>query len=230
MGTSKRYNLRDTQLAEIDYVIQTSRLIESQNDIFSKYNQQASWLLSQVTNQSQYETPQFWWSWWKRKIEVGAQQKLVRNINEVIEFAPELHFPASCFIAGTPIWTDRGPRPIEQLHIGDMALTKDIDTGELTYKPIIRTTVREPKPLVTIDLGPEQITATGGHPFWVSGPVGSVHGELEPGQRLHTPTGSIEIESVTEADERETYNLVVDGFHTYFVGHSQLLVEPELLI
>ncbi|HSG70669.1 MAG TPA: polymorphic toxin-type HINT domain-containing protein [Planctomycetaceae bacterium] len=130
---------------------------------------------------------------------------------------------ASCFVQGTPVWTDRGPRPIEKLHIGDSVLTKNVETGELAYKPIIRATVREPNPLVTIDLGPEQITATGGHPFWVSGRGWVRARELKPGQRLHTPTGSIEIESITEADERETYNLVVDGFHTYFVGQSQLL-------
>ena len=29
---------------------------------------------------------------------------------------------------------------------------------------------------------------------------------------------------LTESPEQETFNLVVDGFHTYFVGMSQVLV------
>ena len=138
--------------------------------------------------------------------------------------APQFIYSFSCFVAGTPVWTERGPQPIEQLRVGDRALAKNVETGELSYQPIIRTTTREPKPLVTIDLGVEQITSTGGHPFWVAGEGWVRARELEAGQLLHTPTGALPIESVTEVHNEKTYNLVVDSSHTYFVGMSQVLV------
>ena len=117
----------------------------------------------------------------------------------------------------------RGPQPIEELEVGDLALTKDVETGELAYRPIIRTTVRQPKELVTIDFGVEQITATKGHPFWVSGEGWIKASDLQQGQMIHTPTGVVEVAGVVSARGAEVYNLCVDGFHTYFVGNSQAL-------
>ena len=58
---------------------------------------------------------------------------------------------------------------IETIKVGDRVLAQDIDTGELAYKPVLRTTVRPAKPLVRLQIGDEAIVATGGHRFWVSG-------------------------------------------------------------
>jgi hypothetical protein len=213
----------DRHVERIDRFTLLNRRLESQNELISELNDRLTYLMGAVTEQSRYENPEYWWHWWKSYIEVdpGKQERVV---NDVLEVAELIHVPLSCFTAGTPVWTDRGPRPIEQLHVGDIALSKDVETGELAYRPIIRTTTREPKPLVTIDLGAEQITSTGGHPFFVPGEGWVRARELKAGQFLHTPTGTIKIDCVTETPEDETYNLVVDGFHTYFVGMSQALV------
>jgi hypothetical protein len=213
----------DRHVERIDRFTLLNRRLESQNELISELNDRLTYLMGAVTEQSRYENPEYWWHWWKSYIEVdpGKQERVV---NDVLEVAELIHVPLSCFTAGTPVWTDRGPRPIEQLHVGDIALSKDVETGELAYRPIIRTTTREPKPLVTINLGPEQITSTGGHPFFVPGEGWVRARELTAGQFLHTPTGTIQIDSVTETPDEETYNLVVDGFHTYFVGMSQALV------
>jgi hypothetical protein len=228
LGERKTEDDREAEQRKLyDSLYRVERAVRFQNSEIVGLNDEISELLSLVSDQKNHFEPALWWEWWDRQIEVESDNKLERTVQEVLETAEPDHigrFPASCFTAGTPVWTDRGPRPIEQLHVGDMALTQDVETGELMYRPIIRTTTREPKPLVTIDLGAEQITSTGGHPFFVPGEGWVRARELKAGQFLHTPTGTIKIDGVTETPEDETYNLVVDGFHTYFVGMSQALV------
>ncbi len=43
---------------------------------------------------------------------------------------------AACFIAGTPVWTRDGMKPIEQVRAGDVVLSRDIITGQTVYKPV----------------------------------------------------------------------------------------------
>ncbi len=50
---------------------------------------------------------------------------------------------------------------------------------------------------------------------------------LKPGQLLHGVKGAQAIEDNTEADDDKAYNLVVEDFHTYFVGSSRLLVHDN---
>lgn len=215
------------QQKRIETLYQVERAVRFQNFEIEDFNDDISELLSSILRQEKLSEPEDWWTWWNARMEVAAGTKLVQEVQEVAQIQPPVTSVAidySCFTAGTPVWTDRGPRPIEQLKVGDMALTQDVETGELMYRPVIRTTTRKPKPLVTIDLGAEQITSTGGHPFFVTGEGWVRARELKAGQILHTPTGTIKIDSVTETPEDETFNLVIDGFHTYFVGMSQVLV------
>ena len=51
--------------------------------------------------------------------------------------------------------------------------------------------------------------------------------ELKSGQPLHALHGSWPIRQVDELPDAEAYNLVVDDFHTYFVGRLGLLVHDN---
>jgi len=214
---------RGDYLNSLNTMLEVNKNIRTENQQNSRLNNDIADLLGKVTDSSIHEFPEYWWKWWATRIEVDTQEKVNRKVVEADEWEV-LHLNMSCFVAGTPVWTERGAIPIEQLRVGDRALSKDVETGEVAYRPIIRTTTREPKPLVVINLGVEQITSTGGHPFWVAGEGWVRASQLKAGQILHTPTGTMTIESVSETDDDKTYNLVVDGFHTYFVGMSQVLV------
>ena len=82
---------------------------------------------------------------------------------------------------------------------------------------------------MTVNLPAEQITATPGHLFWVSGTGWVRARDLQAGQLIHTPTGAVRVEGVADAPQEPTYNLVVDRFHSYFVGESQALVHDVSL-
>ena len=138
-----------------------------------------------------------------------------------------LHYDSgviACFVPGTVVWTVTGQVPIEQVNVGDLVLAQDVDTGELGYKPVLRTTKGPPLPLVEIRAGKETVRCTRGHLFWVSGKGWEMAKELKVGDRLHTTKGTLLIDAVEERGEAACHNLIVPDFNTYFVTNEQILV------
>lgn len=134
----------------------------------------------------------------------------------------------SCFAAGVPVWTETGARPIEEIKVGDLVLSKDVESGELTYKPVLQTTTRSPRELVTLRLNNETIACTGGHRFWQSGQGWVQARDLSGATLVHTATGNTPVWSTRAGDAQATYNLVVADFHTYFVGQHAVLCQDLL--
>lgn len=67
--------------------------------------------------------------------------------------------------------------------------------------------------------------------MWVGGQGWLIAKYVQPSDRLHRYFGSIEVEAVREAPVKENvYNLVVDGFHSYFVGKNSVLVHDNSVI
>jgi hypothetical protein len=111
--------------------------------------------------------------------------------------------------------------------MGDLVLSRNVDTGELAYKAVIGTTVRPPRPIVRISVEGEEILATLGHPMWVVGSGWRMAKELSPGAQLTGVRGPVRV-IVTESAENQTaYNLIVADFSTYFVGESGVLVHDN---
>jgi hypothetical protein len=130
----------------------------------------------------------------------------------------------SCFAPGTPVWTQAGPRPIEQIVVGDMVLALHPNTGELGFRPVLRTTVGQPVPVLNLALPGETITTTLGHRFWVEGRGWQMAKQLKPAMALHAVEHAIDVTGIEKGEETSCHNLVVDEFHTFFVGKSRLLV------
>ncbi len=130
----------------------------------------------------------------------------------------------ACFVPGTLVWTITGKMPIEEVHVGDLVLSQNVETGELAYKPVARVTKGPPLPLVEIHVGQETIRSTHGHLFWVSGTGWRMAKELKVGDRLHTTKGTLVIDGIEKTGEASCHNLVVPDFTTYFVTDEQILV------
>lgn len=153
----------------------------------------------------------------------------VRTIRR-IDIPPPPPMPVAsyeCFAAGTPVWTHTGLRPIESLEIGDIVLAQSEETGELSYKPVVGTTVRKPSPCRRLAIGNESLVAASGHAFWVTGVGWRMVKELADGATLHSVDGPVELQRITDAEAVETYNLVVADFNTFFVGKSGVLVHDN---
>jgi hypothetical protein len=81
-----------------------------------------------------------------------------------------------CFVAGTPVHTTDGPRPIETIQVGDLVLARAEDGGDASYKRVARIFEFEAKVIHAVfyvtgeDMDEiDTVFATGDHPFWVEG-------------------------------------------------------------
>ncbi len=83
-----------------------------------------------------------------------------------------------CFVAGTPVWTDKGLVPIEKIQVSDMVLSKSETTGEKAYRRVVRTFRKEDQEIRAVcadgamnedgsEVLVEFLFATPEHPFWI---------------------------------------------------------------
>lgn len=201
---------------------QNEAAVKRENQDIDAANTRICGVLSQTTAASVETTPGAWWSWWREYNELqttGTHPVRTQSFATVQESRP-----SSCFVRGTPVWTLSGIAPIESILAGDRVLAQDPLTGELAFKVVVAATVRPPSPTRKIIAGEEAIGTTLGHRFWNEGHGWQMAKHLETGANLKTLRGPVAIESIEDADLAPAFNLVVEDFHTYFVGQQGLLV------
>lgn len=195
-------------------------------------------VLEFVTNEQRLPQPQDWWAWWdkynevfrpaQKPVDTNYQYREVTLVDRSISVNPETgggggggSQTCDCLAAGTKVWTDTGPRPIEEIRVGDLVLSQDPETGELAYKPVLRFTIRPASQLTTLTAGDEKITCSGGHLFWVAGDGWTRAREARPGAELHSFDRSVQLSAKETAGFEPTYNVIVEDFHNYFVGERR---------
>ena len=139
--------------------------------------------------------------------------------------------PGKCFVAGTPVLTVNGLRPIEKIAIGDLVWSRDENTGEMGLREVTHLFITSEQETLEVELKSEEessetIGATLGHPFWVIGEGWVEARRLRVGDRVSTGgNGWLQVQSVRGHARRETvYNFEVAGSHSYFVGRSRAWV------
>lgn len=216
------------------------------NRASTQLNERIYAVLAKTTGEQLDHSPRDWWDWWYQYIDyyqgatrptseeyyyyyydvpyyVSSEPRYSRG---VIPLPPRTH---SCFSRGTPVWTVTGPAAIETLQLGDRVLSQDPETGELAYKPVLRTTLRPMHSTVRVQLGSDAVVATRGHLFWVDPQGWKMARELQPGMQLHGVDQDATVDSVQEAKIQDVYNLVVADFGTYFVGQTRVLVHDNTM-
>ncbi|MGB3591543.1 MAG: Hint domain-containing protein [Nonlabens sp.] len=133
-----------------------------------------------------------------------------------------------CFLAGTPVHTTTGIKPIQEIIIGDIVLCYDTQLGTLSRKQVIQTYRNHAHKyrIITTENG-DELKATGQHLFYVksSDTWIKVH-QLKVGMHLYDPQKD-DLVKITELkvieEEVTTYNLEVEDLHNYLVGATGLL-------
>ncbi len=206
------------------------------NDPINESNRRVFRVLRDSTGQKLPDDPSKWWQWWQEYNEYHwpkPQYYAYSTDYATYETPPPAYMlyrvPSrnSCFLAGTPVRTQSGLVAIETIQPGDRVLSQDQDSGELTYKIVLRTTLRPPAEMIKIKAGREEIVTTLGHPFWVSGHGWRMAKQLKEGDFLHSVGGAIRIHAVQPMPKQQAHNLVVADFNTYFVGQRGLLVHDN---
>jgi hypothetical protein len=170
--------------------------------------------------------PEVMWQAWQdfNELSYSDEDAVFTTYEETTYMPMESH---SCFAPGTPVWTQSGPVAIEYVAVGDLVLAQHPVTGEVAFRPVLQTTLGEPIRVIRIQFRDETIVATRGHRFWVNGRGWEMAKFLDASAGVHALGGAIDVGQIEEIEPIACHNLVVDEFHTFFVGESQLLVHDK---
>jgi hypothetical protein len=174
---------------------------------------------NELKNQISMNYDQPWYVDTRRRRVEPTPQQLIRQ-----KTCP----PGSCLAAGTLMVTEMGSRAVETIEVGDRVLTQDVETGELTFKPVLATTVRGGAKLMRVKTADNEIVCSQGHPFWVNTGGWIQARALRAGMPLHMVKGTTEVVSVEPAGEGTVHNLVVADSHTYFVGKENAFLSHDV--
>lgn len=208
----------------------TQERIDELNAASAKRNARIHEVLEVVMGaKSSREDVASWWRDWQdyNELKFSSSNTVVESsLNETFtaSFEPR---SSECFAPGTLVWKQAGPTPIEHIRVGDLVLSQHTTTGELAYRPVVETTVGPPSAVMKVKLPDEEFISTLGHRYWVDGSGWAMAKELRLPASLHSLQGSVQVEEIAPADEMECHNLVVDEFHTFVIGKSQLLVHDK---
>ncbi|TGL25286.1 hypothetical protein EHQ47_04965, partial [Leptospira bourretii] len=148
----------------------------------------------------------------------------------------------TCFVAGTKVHTKDGLKNIEDIQVGDVVLSKSDETGEVSYRKVVNTFIRQTDAIYSVSFADgTTLETTWNHPFrvkkqghvlekfsiettdWVQAK------DLHPGDvALGADGRELTITDITIEEREETvYNFEVEEYHTYFVGEAGVWVHND---
>jgi RHS repeat-associated protein len=156
--------------------------------------------------------------------------------DEVKGFVANKMLEAVCFTAGTPVKTLNGDKPIEEIKPGDLVLSYNVESGELEYKQVVHTYIRESEYLYDLFIQGEgnALRVTANHPFFARPGCPRIEteglwirvDELHSGLDVLRPDGAwVRVIKLQRVRGKFTvYNFEVADNHDYFVGKQGILV------
>ncbi|WP_454860622.1 polymorphic toxin-type HINT domain-containing protein [Promicromonospora soli] len=140
----------------------------------------------------------------------------------------------ACFVAGTPVLTVDGTKPIEDIVVGDKVWTRNLQTGLDELQLVAETFVHQTLALYHLTINGSVVSTTAEHPFMVQDKGWQMAGNLRPGDVLITPEGTtileaVEVEERDLADIENVYNFHVENNLNYYVhaGDTPVLVHND---
>ena len=120
---------------------------------------------------------------------------------------------------------------IEAIEAGDWVWATNPETGETELKEVVQLFRNETEEWVHVTVNGGEITCTPNHPFYspVKGWTSAI--DLRAGDRLQLLNGEYVVIEQVQHELLEspvvTYNFEVEGFHTYYVGYTEVLVHNK---
>jgi RHS repeat-associated protein len=134
-----------------------------------------------------------------------------------------------CFVEGTPVSTPEGAVSVEAVAQGSAVW--GLSNGSVESARVESVHTHATTVLVTLILPSEVIRCTPEHPFWVVDRGWTRAGDLRAGDLLcNQDEECVPVDAVTvdaAPGPMRVFNLTVAGGHTFYVGHSSVLVHNK---
>ena len=137
---------------------------------------------------------------------------------------------STCFIKGTMVYAREAKIAIENIKVGDIVYSYNIEKDKVELNKVVSTLFRETQGIYEITAGKETVNVTAEHPFYVVEKGWVKVKDLQTGDILKSSDSktTIKISSIKIISEAVTvYNIEVDGNHNYFVTSSTILVHNK---
>jgi hypothetical protein len=134
--------------------------------------------------------------------------------------------PACSFKATTTVATPSGAIAIANLKVGDQVLAYDTKTGQ-TGPHTVEAVMAKTDPVVEhLQMDSGLIETTPNHPFFTMDRGWVEAGNLKPGEKVRTDTGTdaTVVSFTLESTPTTMWDITVDGAHDFFVGTGAVLV------
>lgn len=134
----------------------------------------------------------------------------------------------ACFVAGTPVHTPTGLRPIEQIKADDIVIGVDKKTGDTVWQKVVGNYNKPAENLVRIIIENDTILSTPEHPYLTTEGWKSA-GEIVQGQKLRMAGKLVAtVLSIMPLDTAATvYNFETAITHNYCVGTAGIVVHND---
>lgn len=134
----------------------------------------------------------------------------------------------ACFTADTLVYTDKGYRTINEIHIGDKVLSQN-NKNKQEYKEVDKLVSHIADDVYRIDIGNEIIKASFSHPFYVKDKGKVLAENLSVNDILVTKENKeITIKDIQIVNEMTpVYEIRVKDNNNYYVGINSILVYNE---
>ena len=140
----------------------------------------------------------------------------------------------ACFTEDTLILTEDGLVEIDEIEVGDFVWSENPETGDITLKEVKETFVNKTDTLLYIIVNGETIKTTEGHVFYVEDLGWVPANMLKKGDILSLEDGrKLPIQSIRQVNYNHyinVYNFEVEGYHTYYVSNSSILVHNKCIL
>ena len=143
-------------------------------------------------------------------------KKIVIEI-ETLGNPPSFSEKDTCFIAGTPIDTPEGQRPVEEIQLHDTVYAYDERNKTVVERKVYQLVRGVRDDLVTVTTTRGKYTCSPNHPWLLK--IGWTHANmLQAGDEIVTSGGEAQVISVEDyPGHKVVYNFEVKEHHTYFV-------------
>ena len=133
-----------------------------------------------------------------------------------------------CFLAGTPVLTETGMKNIEDIKVGDIVYSINIDNNQKELKKIIDLYKGKSNEIYELTIGEEIVKTTPKHQFYVVDKGWIRAYELKEGDKIVAKDNLDlvinKIEYKYYEEPLDVYNLTVEGYHNYLITQYELLV------
>ena len=219
--------------------------LDAYNDTIRRANAPILLALGNLTGRDYGEDRERWGRWWINEqgyasVESSTTVTPTFVENVPIDFTPTAapiqvsqvvgYARHSCFAAGTLVRTIDGTRRIEQVQRGDLVLVQDTLAGSLSYQPVLTAFHNPPSPTYRVQLGEDEVVATGIHRFWQAGKGWTMARDLKVGDSLRVLGGVATVATVTPDQVQPVFNLEVADGRSFFVGRLGALVHDNSLV